>query len=208
MTANAGDLMELNQDNLPASSITVIIIGFITEDTQNDNTFKSIKVITNEFIGGGSAGKKFSIKCRYLRSDERIDKKIIKIRKNSSVMITGELTLVNSEFQIDIQDLNFLPMSMANIESTTTTSNSTSLYSWSKITSLGRLSAQSMANTASSNNSTPNSSNPNTQTTNINDTKDINDVNNEIDEEVDDESTTILASNIQTHPNKKRRTKK
>src|ERR1043165_4404857 len=79
-------------------------------------------------------------------------------------MITGELTLVNSEFQIDIQDLNFLPMSMANIESTTTTSNSTSLYSWSKTTSLGRLSAQSMANTASSNNSTPNSSNPNTQT--------------------------------------------
>src|ERR1044072_8411010 len=101
MTANAGDLMELNQDNLPASSITVIITGFITEDTQNNNTFKSIKVITNEFIGGGSAGKKF-IKCRYLRSDERIDKKIIKIKKNSSVMITGELTFINSEFQIDI----------------------------------------------------------------------------------------------------------
>ena len=193
---------------MPASSITVIITGFITEDTQNDNTFKSIKVITNEFIGGNSVGKKFSIKCRYLRSDERIDKKIIKIRKNSSVMITGELTLVNSEFQIDIQDLNFLPMSMANIESTTTTSNSTSLYSWSKTTSLGRLSAQSMANTAFSNNSTPNSSNPNTQTTNINNTKDINDVNNEIDEEVDNKSTTILASNIQTHPNKKRRRKK
>jgi hypothetical protein len=78
MIANAGDLMELNQDNVLASSITVFITGFIAEEIQNDNKFKSIKIITNEFIGRGGTAKKFSIKCRYLRSDERIDKKIIK----------------------------------------------------------------------------------------------------------------------------------
>src|ERR1043165_963480 len=202
MTANAGDLMELNQDNLPASSITVIITGFITEDTQNDNTFKSIKVITNEFIGGGSAGKKFSIKCRYLRSDERIDKKIIKIRKNSSMMITGELVLINSEFQVDIQDLDFVPISMANIESTTTTSGPTSSYSWSTPISLGRLSAQTMANTNTHENSTPNSQLINT------DNKDNDEVSNEVNDEFDDENTTNLLSNAQTHVHRRKRLKK
>ena len=98
MIANASDLIELNQDNLLASSITVFIIGFVIKEIQNDNKFKSIKVIINEFIEKGNTGRKFSIKCRYLRSDERIDKKIIKIRKNSSIMITGELILINSEF--------------------------------------------------------------------------------------------------------------
>src|SRR6266540_4780120 len=116
MIANAGNLMELNQDNLPASSITVFIIGFVIKEIQNDNKLKSIKVITNKFIEKGSTGRKFSIKCRYLRSDERINKKIIKIRKNSSIMIIGELIFINSEFQVDIQDLNFLPMSMTSIE--------------------------------------------------------------------------------------------
>ena len=53
MIANAGDLMELNQDNLPASSITVFITGFIVEEIQNDNKFKSIKIVTNEFVGRG-----------------------------------------------------------------------------------------------------------------------------------------------------------
>ena len=48
-------------------------------------------------------------------------------------------------------------MSMANIESTTITSGPTSLYSWSILTSLGRLSAQTMANTNTHENSTPNS---------------------------------------------------
>ncbi len=94
--------MKLNQDNLPTSSITVFIIEFVMKEIQNNNKFKSIKIITNEFIGKGGIGRKFSIKYRYLRSDERIDKKIIKIRKNSIVMIIGELILINSEFQIDI----------------------------------------------------------------------------------------------------------
>jgi len=102
MIANAGNLMKFNQDNLPASSITVFITGFIIEEIQNDNKFKSIKVITNEFIEKDDIAKKFPIRCRNLRSDERIDKKVIKIRKNSSVMITGELILINSEFQVDI----------------------------------------------------------------------------------------------------------
>ena len=43
-------------------------------------------------------------------------------------MITGELILINSEFQVDIQDLNFLPMSIANIEPIESSSTS-SLYS-------------------------------------------------------------------------------
>jgi hypothetical protein len=50
MTVNAGDLMELTQDNLPASSILVFIVGFVSEEVQDDNTFKNIKIITTEFI--------------------------------------------------------------------------------------------------------------------------------------------------------------
>jgi|SRR6266542_3031841 len=102
MIANAGDLMELNQNNLPASSITVFIMRFITEEIQNDNKFKSIKIITNKFIKKGDTAKKFPIRCRYLRSNKKIDKKVIKIRKNSSVIITGELIFINSEFQVNI----------------------------------------------------------------------------------------------------------
>ncbi len=90
--------MKLNQNNLPASSITVFITGFIIEEIQNDNKFKIIKIITNEFIEKNGTAKKFPIRCRYLRSDKRIDKKVIKIRKNSSVMITGKLILINSQF--------------------------------------------------------------------------------------------------------------
>src|SRR6266542_530802 len=126
MIANTSDLMKLNQNNLPASSITVFIIEFIMEEIQNNNKFKNIKIITNKFIKKGDIRRKFSIKCRYLKSDERIDKKIIKIRKNSSIMITGELILINSEFQVDIQDLNFLPMSMTSIESINTDNNNDS----------------------------------------------------------------------------------
>ncbi|CAG8554221.1 2311_t:CDS:2 [Funneliformis caledonium] len=53
------------------------IYRFATEPVQSDNElFKSIKILVTEFIKGGSSGKKFLIKCRYLKSDERIDKKL------------------------------------------------------------------------------------------------------------------------------------
>ena len=87
MIVNANNLIKLNQNNLPASSITVFIMEFIIKETQNDNKFKSIKIITNKFIEKGDIAKKFPIRCRYLRSDKRIDKKVIKIKKNSSVII-------------------------------------------------------------------------------------------------------------------------
>ena len=202
MIANAGNLMKFNQDNLPASSITVFIMGFIIEKTQNNNKFKRIKIITNEFIGKGDTGRKFFIKCRYLRSDERIDKKIIKIRKNLSIMITGKLILINSEFQVDIQDLNFLLMSMTSIESTTT-SDSTSSYSWSALISLGRLSAQVMTNTNTHENSTPNIKLINTDNNN-----DSNEVSNEVNDEIDNENITNLLPNTQKYVYKRKRIKK
>ena len=116
-------------------------------------------------------------------------------------MITGELVLINSEFQVDIQDLNFLPMSMANIESTTTTSGPTSSYSWSTPTSLGRLFTQTMANTNTYENSTPNSQLINT------DNKDNDEVSNEVNDEFDDENTTNSLSNAQTHVHRRKRSK-
>ena len=36
-----------------------------------------------------------------IESDKRIDRKMIKVRKNSCVMIIGELIFINSEFQIE-----------------------------------------------------------------------------------------------------------
>ena len=108
---------------------------------------QSIKIVTTEFAGGSSAGKRFYLKCRYLKTDERIEKKVSKVRRNSSVMIVGELTLINSEFNVEIQDLNFLPTSIANIESSATSSSSAfSLYSWPATLS-SRISAQEMTNT-------------------------------------------------------------
>src|SRR6266542_3274377 len=127
MTANAGDLLTgLDHNNLPASSISVFISGIVAEEIQSDNMFKYIKIVTTEFTGKGSPGIKFNIKCRFLKSDERIDKKVIKTRKNSNVMITGELILADSEYQVDIQDLDFLPVSIASIGN-----SASSLYSWS-----------------------------------------------------------------------------
>ena len=56
-------------------------------------------------------------------------------------MIIGELILINSEFQVDIQDLNFLSMSMSMISiESIITNDLTSSYSWSALTSLERLS--------------------------------------------------------------------
>src|SRR5947207_8119149 len=117
-----------------------------------ENNFKYIKISVIEYVGSGGSGKKFYIKCRYLTTDGRIDKKIVKTRKNSCVMITGELICINSEFQIDIQDMNFLSTSISNIESLTTSTNTSSLYSWSATNqTTGRITAQSMANTSQEN---------------------------------------------------------
>ena len=117
-------------------------------------------------------------------------------------MITGELILINSEFQVDIQDLNFLPMSMTSIESTTT-SDSTSSYSWSALISLGRLSAQVMANINTHGNLTPN-----IQLINTDNNNDSNEVSNKVNNEIDDKNITNLSPNIQKYIHKRKRTKK
>ena len=156
MTANAGDHLNLTKDTLPISSTSVFITGFVKEQVKvENNLFKYIKITASEFVGGGSnLGKKFIIKCRYLIADERIDRKVSKTRKNSCLMVIGELIFVDSEFLIDIQDINFLSTSNANIEASTSESTS-SLYTWTTAsTSTGRLSAQTMANTTSSENTT------------------------------------------------------
>ncbi|GET00705.1 hypothetical protein GLOIN_2v1779967 [Rhizophagus clarus] len=80
-----------------AKMISVFITGFVVDQVQNDdNIFESIKIITTEFA-------------------------VIKVKKNSSIMIIGELTPVDSEFKVEIQDLNFLPTSNGNFESLLTT---------------------------------------------------------------------------------------
>jgi len=64
-------------------------------------------------------------------------------------MVIGELVFIDSEFLIEIQDINFLSTSNANIQ--TPTSDSTSfLYTWTTATPTGRLSVQAMANNTSS----------------------------------------------------------
>jgi uncharacterized membrane protein len=81
--------------NLPINFISVFVAGFVTEEVQNYNIFKNIKIVTTEFIGKDSTGIRFPIKCKYLRINKGINKKVVEIRKNSSV--------IDSEFQIDIQ---------------------------------------------------------------------------------------------------------
>jgi len=58
---------------------------------------------------------KFFIKSRYLKTDERIDNKVKKIRKNSTVMILGKMIFIDSEFQVEIQDMNFINMANTRI---------------------------------------------------------------------------------------------
>src|ERR1051325_1505606 len=80
------------------------------ETAKSDNSlFKTIKLAITEYMGSGSTGNKFSIICRYINSDERIDRKVVKMRKNSNIMIIGELTYLETEFVVEIQDVNFLP---------------------------------------------------------------------------------------------------
>ena len=153
MTVNAGDhLITLNKETLPVSSISVFVTGFVKEQVKIENElFKYFKITVSEFIGGSGSnlGKSFIVKCRYLIQDVRIDKKVKSTRRNSCFMIIGELVFIDSEFLIEIQDINFLSTSNANIETSTSDSTS-SLYTWTTATPTGRLSAQAMANNTSS----------------------------------------------------------
>ncbi|GBB89772.1 hypothetical protein RclHR1_16580003 [Rhizophagus clarus] len=67
-----------------AKMISVFITGFVVDQVQNDDN---------------------------IFENQRIKNKVIKVKKNSSIMIIGELTPVDSEFKVEIQDLNFLPTS-------------------------------------------------------------------------------------------------
>ncbi|CAI2185634.1 3330_t:CDS:2, partial [Funneliformis geosporum] len=70
----------------------------------------------------------------------------IQVQEKNFKLSVGKLIQVDSEFQVDIQGINFLPMSIANLESSTKTSLS-SKYLWSTITQIsGKVSAQAMAN--------------------------------------------------------------
>src|SRR6266542_5503553 len=60
-------------------------------------------------------------------------------------MVLEEMIFIDSEFQVEIRDMNFINVSAnTNIVNSMDNSSISSLYSWS--TSLRRLSAQSMAN--------------------------------------------------------------
>ena len=63
-------------------------------------------------------------------------------------MITGELIYIDFEFQIEIQDVNYLPMSIVNMESSSISSNSSSSsqYFWLTTDWIRRMSVQVMAN--------------------------------------------------------------
>ncbi|CAI2197805.1 17174_t:CDS:1, partial [Funneliformis geosporum] len=56
--ANAADLIDIAQDNLPISSIFVFLTGFIVEIklTQSNNLFKIIKLNVTEFAGNPQSG--------------------------------------------------------------------------------------------------------------------------------------------------------
>ena len=70
-------------------------------------------------------------------------------------MIISELICVNSEFQVDVQDMNFLSTSVSKIESANS-SNISSMYSWSTTSqNSGRITAQAMADNFKINNNKP-----------------------------------------------------
>jgi len=83
---NVDDLIDINSEKLSINSISIFIISFATESVQDDDDelFKSIKIVITEFIRNEGSGKKFHVKCRYLKSDERIHKKFTKVRKSSN----------------------------------------------------------------------------------------------------------------------------
>jgi hypothetical protein len=126
---------------------------------------------------------------------------MIKVRKNSCVMIIGELIFINSEFQIDIQDMNFLSTSISNIESSTTSTNISSLYSWSNSNqNSGRITPQTMANTSKLNND----KNQSDLLTNI---QIINDNNEDLNITADDEIVEINQNN-NSRSSRNKRTKR
>ena len=93
MIANTANLVDITQDKLPISSISIFLIGFVVEvePDQNDSLFKVVKLNITEFAGslqGRPTGKTFYTRCRYLKSDRRIEKKAARIKKNSNLMIT------------------------------------------------------------------------------------------------------------------------
>jgi len=91
---------------------------------------------------------------------------------------------------------------MANIE-LTTTSGFTSSYSWLAPTSLGRLSAQAMANINIHENSMPD-----IQPINNDNNEDSNKASNEVNDEIDDENIINPLPNTQKYVYKRKRTKK
>jgi hypothetical protein len=193
MTANAGDLIDVTKDDLPVSSISVFVTGFVVDPVQNEEeNFRSIKIVVTEFVGGVNTGKKFYIKCRYLKTDERIEIKTNKLRKNSNIMITGELSLIGSEFKIEIQDINYLSSSITTIESTTGSSTS-SLYSWPTRSS-SRMSAQELANTLT----TP-------QNSNANSNEIVNNEGENSPQSESDDTPTNTSANIQSSTRRKRK---
>jgi hypothetical protein len=149
VTANAANLIGLTKDTLSPGSISVTVTGSVTEAVKFTRSFKYITIAVTEFAGTSNTINKFLIACRYLKSDMRIDKQIVKARKNSNIMITGELTYAGSEFFVDIQDVNYLSIYYTNMET------ATSPYSWSTSEPSGRLSMQTIAGTAGPDNNEP-----------------------------------------------------
>jgi hypothetical protein len=205
VTASAGELINLTKSKLPVSSISIFVTGFVKESVnkEDDGLFNSIKVTVDEFMGGGSTMKKFVIKCRYLKTDERIDKKVTRARRNSFLMIIGELILIDPEFQIDIQDMNFLSATNANIGAST--NDSTTLYSWQTTTPLGRITAQAMANNRLSENTADTFENLTNTSQGENLALSSND---EMDtQELNDNNDDLAPTTTQTNKRKKRKTK-
>lgn len=79
--------------------------GFVSETVKTDNgLFKSIKVAVTEYIGSGSTGNKL-----LSHAGTWILMKAMKAQKNSNVMVIGELTYLETEFVVELQDMNFYP---------------------------------------------------------------------------------------------------
>src|SRR6266511_3624107 len=83
-------------------------------------------------------------------------------------MIMGELICISSEFQVEIQDVNYLLISIANMESLPTLPNSSPplCYFWSMNKQAERMSVQAIAITsmnAQTSKSSTNSTEPSTR---------------------------------------------
>ena len=57
--ANAGDLLNISQDDLPYSLVSVFLTRFVAEQVKNENDlFKYIKLTVTEYAGGSNSVKK------------------------------------------------------------------------------------------------------------------------------------------------------